>query len=83
MTATGVYTFSIVTTTLMFLQTLFIVLRGRNLKIEQSEGNEANGTEEGSIMYYMIKVSGIFLIVLTTVFSQIFIRVIPENFSCD
>jgi hypothetical protein len=34
-------------------------------------------------MYYMIRFSGVFLIVLTTVFSQLFIRLIPENFSCD
>lgn len=32
MTSNGVYAFSIVTTTLMLMQTLFIVIRGRNLK---------------------------------------------------
>ena len=58
-------------------------MRGRNLKMEQSEGNEAGGTDEGSIIYYMIKTSGLFLIVLSTVLSQLFIRIIPENLSCD
>jgi len=31
----------------------------------------------------MVKISGIFLIVLSTLFSQLFIRLIPENFSCN
>jgi hypothetical protein len=31
----------------------------------------------------MVKISGVFLIILSTLFSQLFIRLIPENFSCD
>ena len=40
MTGMGVYIFTIIMTVLLLLQTLFILIRGKNLKDEQAKGNE-------------------------------------------
>ncbi len=82
-TAFYIYIICIAVTLILFMQMIFILVRGRNLKYQQSAGNESNGVREGSIIYYLNKFSGIFLTVFSTALSQLFMRMIIENFNCD
>ena len=82
-TAFYIYIICIVVTLILLMQMMFILIRGRNLKYQQSAGNESSGVQEGSIISYLNKFSGIFLTVFSTALSQLFMRMIIENFNCD
>lgn len=72
------YLFSIAMTALLFLLVLFIIIRGNILKQQQTNGEEISEAES-SLSDSLVKGVGIGLIFLTTVLSQLFLRVVPEN----
>jgi hypothetical protein len=59
-------------TVILVLISIFIVSRGIKLKEEQSKGNEKGGAsyhEDGNIIYFFIKASGIILTILPSGFA--------------
>lgn len=48
MTSIGIYLFTIGITIIMILQAAFILIRGKNLKLEQAKGNEAGSGKTAS-----------------------------------
>jgi hypothetical protein len=65
-------------TAILFFLFLFIIIRGNILKEQQTNGEEISETES-SFTDMLVKGVGISLMILTTVLSQLFLRVIPEN----
>lgn len=76
------YLFSIGITAILFFLFLFIIVRGNILKEQQTNGEEISEAES-SLTDMLVKGVGISLIFLTTVLSQLFMRLIPENLQCD
>lgn len=78
----GVYLFSIGITAILFCLFLFIIIRGNILKEQQTNGEEISEAES-ALSGMLVKGVGISLIFISTVLSQLFLRVIPENLQCD
>lgn len=90
---------TIITTVLYFLQLVFIFYRGRQLKKMQTSGHERaslssmqnldnhnsndSKSRNGAIIEFLVKASGIFLIVNVTVFNRFMLRIYAEHLYCN